>query len=132
VLRILTESALYRFAKNLGRVTGSVSVGLHGIMQLSMCTYVGLDGLVVNVLATVPKVRRYNSDQRRWILKAIKICSTTFFGRKVKLSILCRKTVRRVKDPYSIKRDTCRQSSWTLLAKFLPASLLDVSESSGE
>jgi hypothetical protein len=60
-------------------------------------------------------------------LRATKICSTTSFGGEVKPSVPCCKILQLVKDPYHMKRDTCRQNSWTFLAKFLPASLLGVS-----
>jgi hypothetical protein len=57
---------------------------------------------------------------------AIKIGITTSFGGDLKPSVAC-KIARHVKDTYSVKIDTCRPNSRTFLAKFLPASLLDVS-----
>jgi hypothetical protein len=59
-------------------------------------------------------------------LMAIKIHSTISFGGEVKPSVPCHKILRHVKDPYSMKTDTCRLNSWTFLAKFLPALLLGV------
>jgi hypothetical protein len=59
--------------------------------------------------------------------RAIQIRSTTSFGREVKPAVPCRKTQRRVKDPYSMKvilvgkfTDISRQVS--------PPFLLDVSD----
>jgi hypothetical protein len=57
----------------------------------------------------------------------IQVHSTTSCGGEVKLSVPCRKILRHVKGPYSMKRDTCRLNSWTFLAKFLPTLLLGVS-----
>jgi hypothetical protein len=58
---------------------------------------------VVIVLAIGPKVREFKPGQRPWILRAIKIHSTTSFGGEVKLSGPCRKIKRQVKDSYSMK-----------------------------
>jgi hypothetical protein len=58
---------------------------------------------------------------------ATQIRSTTFFGGEVKPSAPLRKIKWHIEDPFSMKRDTCRQNSRTFIFKFLPASLLGVS-----
>jgi hypothetical protein len=55
---------------------------------------VDLGGLVVSVLATGPKVRGFDPDRGRWILRVIKIRSTTSFGRSHVVDL------RHVKEPY--------------------------------
>jgi hypothetical protein len=48
-----------------------------------------LDGLVVSMLATVPKVRGFKPGRRRWFLRAINIRSMPSCGGKIKLSAPC-------------------------------------------
>jgi hypothetical protein len=48
-------------------------------------------------------VRGFKPGRGQWILMTIKIRSTTFFGGEVKPSVPCRKILRNVKDPYSVK-----------------------------
>jgi hypothetical protein len=48
-------------------------------------------------------VRGFKPGRGQWILMAIKIRSTTFFGGEVKPSVPCRKFLRLVKDPYHVK-----------------------------
>jgi hypothetical protein len=75
---------------------------------------------VVSVLAIKPKVHRFKPGQGRLIFHGNKICSTTNFEGKVKLSATSYKILWHVTDPCS------RLNSWTFLAKVLPASLLGV------
>jgi hypothetical protein len=63
-----------------------------------------LGDLVVSVLAIGLKVRRFKPCREQSVLRAIRIRSTTFFGRDEKPSVPCRKTLRH--DPYEYKRDT--------------------------
>jgi hypothetical protein len=51
-------------------------------------------GLVVSVLDIGPNVCGFKPGRGRWILKAIKIRSTSSFGGEVKPSAPCRKTLR--------------------------------------
>jgi hypothetical protein len=69
---------------------------------------VDLGGLVVSVLATGPKVRGFDPD-RRWILRVIKIRSTTSFGGEVMPSVPCK---RHVKEPYGMNgtSSACKQN----------------------
>jgi hypothetical protein len=74
---------------------------------------------VVNaVLAIGPKVRGFKPGRGDGFLKGDQICSTIFFGRKVKKSVSCRKILRHVKRFIQYERDTCRQNSRIFL-KFL-------------
>jgi hypothetical protein len=57
-----------------------------------------LGGVVVSVLATGPKGRRFEPGQGDGLLRAIKIRSTPSFGWEVKPEIPCRKILRHVKD----------------------------------
>jgi hypothetical protein len=68
------------FAKNHANATQ--------LLQDSKLLVVTLGGLVVNVLATRPKVLMFQSGQGRWIFWAMKIHTTTSFGGKVKPSVL--------------------------------------------
>jgi hypothetical protein len=54
---------------------------------------------MVTVLPTGLEVRGFKASQERWILRVIKICTTTSFGGKVKPSAPCHKISRQVKDP---------------------------------
>jgi hypothetical protein len=54
---------------------------------------------MIILLAIGPKVRGFKPNRERWILKAMKILSTTFFGGEVKQSTQFRKMLRIVKDP---------------------------------
>jgi hypothetical protein len=58
---------------------------------------------VVIVLVIGPKVRGFNPAEDDGFLRAIKIRSTTSFGREVKPAIPFRKILRHVKDHYSTK-----------------------------
>jgi hypothetical protein len=60
-----------------------------------------LGGLVVTLLAIGPKVPRFKPGRGRWILRAIKICTTTLFVAEVKPSAL-RKILWHVKDPCGV------------------------------
>jgi hypothetical protein len=53
------------------------------------------------------------------LLRAIKFCSTTSFGGKLKPSIPCHKILWHVKDPYSMKKILCRWHSRTFLVRCL-------------
>jgi hypothetical protein len=75
---------------------------------------------MVIVLAIAPKVHGFKSGQCQWIFKGDKIPYHDFL-RRGSIAV----------DPMS-KEDTCRQNSRTFLAKFLPASLLDVSAATRE
>jgi hypothetical protein len=79
------------------------------------------------VIATGPKVRRVKPGRQRWILYAIKICSTTSFGVEVKPAVPCRKILRHVNDPSTYDRATDTQIQWPFLTQFLPVSLVGVS-----
>jgi hypothetical protein len=65
--------------------------------NLTFYAIVILGGLVVIVLAIGPKVRRLKPGRGRWILRAIKLWSTTSFGGEVKPSVQCCKILRYVK-----------------------------------
>jgi hypothetical protein len=54
---------------------------------------------MVNVLAVGPKVRGCRPGRGRWILRAIKIRSTTSFGEVIKPSVPYRKILWQVKVP---------------------------------
>jgi hypothetical protein len=95
-------------------------------IKLTVCI-VPLGLLVVTVLATKPRFAGSYLAEDDGFFKGDKIRSTTYFGGDVKPSVLCRKILRHVKDPYSMRSDTCRQNSRTFLAKFLSALLLGVS-----
>jgi hypothetical protein len=60
-------------------------------------------GLVVSVLVIWPKVRGFGPSRGRWISKAIKISSMSYFGVEVKLSVTC-KFLRHVKEPLEVWR----------------------------
>jgi hypothetical protein len=78
------------------------------------------------MLVIGPKVRGFRPCWRQWIFSDVKIRSTTSFRGEVKLSVPCHKILWHIRDPYSMKRDTCRLKSRTFLAKFLPALVLGV------
>jgi hypothetical protein len=78
--------------------------------------------VMVIVLAIRPKVRGFKPGREQWLLRAIKIRSTTSFGREVKQSAPCCKILQHVKDPCGYEQ-RYRQNSPTFLATFLPASL---------
>jgi hypothetical protein len=63
-------------------------------------------GLVVIVLAIVPKIREFKPGRGRWTfkgdLRAIKVRSTTSFGEEENPSLTCRKILLNVKDPYGV------------------------------
>jgi hypothetical protein len=96
---------------------------------------VALGDLVVIVLAIGPKFAGSDPAQDDGFLRAIQICSTTSFGGEIKQAVPCCKFSLLVKRHLQYKRDTCRQNSWTFIAKFLPlcywVSLLVTVESSG-
>jgi hypothetical protein len=58
-----------------------------------------LGGVVVSVLATGPKGRRFKPGRGDGFLRAIKIRSTPSFGWEVKPEIPCRKILQHVKVP---------------------------------
>jgi hypothetical protein len=60
---------------------------------------VDIGGLVVIVLAIGTNAHVFKPGRGRWILRVIKIRSTTSFGKEVKPSALCRKILRHVNDP---------------------------------
>jgi hypothetical protein len=62
---------------------------------------IAIGGLVVIVLATGPKVSK--PAENDGLLRAIKIPNTTSFAGEVKPAAPCRKILRHVKDPYSMK-----------------------------
>jgi hypothetical protein len=66
---------------------------------------VDLGGVMVSVLAIGSKVRGFKPGRVRWILREIKIRSTTFFGWEVKHSVTYRKILQHAKDPAGMNRD---------------------------
>jgi hypothetical protein len=80
---------------------------------------VALGGLVVIVHRIGHKFACSNPAEDNGILKATKTSSTTSFGGEIKSAVPYRKTLRHVKDPYGMQRNTCRQNSRTFLTKFL-------------
>jgi hypothetical protein len=66
-----------------------------------MSKSVDICGLVVSVIATVPKIHGFKPDDSG-LLMAIKIHSTTSFGREVKPSVPCRKIWWHVKSPFEV------------------------------
>jgi hypothetical protein len=60
---------------------------------------------MVSVLAIGPKVRGFKPGRVRWILRKIKIRSTTFFGLEVKHSVTYRMILQHAKDPAGMNRD---------------------------
>jgi hypothetical protein len=50
-----------------------------------------LDCVILSVLATGPKGRRFNPGRGNWLLRVIKILSTPSFGWEVKPEVPCRK-----------------------------------------
>jgi hypothetical protein len=63
-----------------------------------------LGGVVVNVLATGPKGRRFKPGRGNTFLGAIKIRSTPSFGWEVKIEVPCHKILRHVKDLLTYQR----------------------------
>jgi hypothetical protein len=66
---------------------------------------VGLGGLVFSVLSIAPKVHEFKPGRERAFLMATKLVARLPSEGK-KPSVQCRKILRHVKDPYSIKSDT--------------------------
>jgi hypothetical protein len=77
---------------------------------------VALGGLVAIELPTGPKVRGFNPGRDDGFLRAIKIRSTTSFGGEVKPSVPCRKILRHVKHPCSMKEILRKQNSRAFIA----------------
>jgi hypothetical protein len=78
--------------------------------------------LVVCWLSYVPLDPRFadsNLVGDDGFLRAIKICSTTFFGGELKLSAPCCKISHHVKEPCGIWKIFCLQNSPPFLTKFL-------------
>jgi hypothetical protein len=71
---------------------------LHTLRQMSTKREVRPGGIVVSVLATGPKGRRFKPSRGDGFLRAIKIRSTPSFGGEVKREVPCRKILRHVKD----------------------------------
>jgi hypothetical protein len=95
----------------------------------SLSTYkqwVFLGGVMVTVLATLPKVRGFKPDWGRWIFKGEIIRSKTSFRGEVKPPEPCFKILRHVKDPLRFDSHSYRQNTRTFLAKLLAASLLGI------
>jgi hypothetical protein len=63
-----------------------------------------LGGVVVSVLATVPKVGGFKPGQGDGFLRAIKIRCTPSFGWEVKPEVPCRRILRHVEDPLTYQR----------------------------
>jgi hypothetical protein len=86
-----------------------------------MCKRTGqlrrLGGVVVSVLATGPKGRRFKPDRGDGFLRAIKIRSTPSLGWEVKSEVPRRKILRHVKDPLRYFRYW--QAKFSLLRPFL-------------
>jgi hypothetical protein len=101
------------------------------LVSHSSRSYVGkcrLGGLIVIVLAIVPKARGFSPGHDDGLLKAIKTRSTTSFGVEIKPSIPCRKKLRQGKKNLRCREEILRRkNSRPFLDKFLPASLLIVS-----
>jgi hypothetical protein len=87
------------FIFNKRRLTGFIALFPSHKRLWIIYRVVGLGGLAVIVLVTGLKVPGSNLDKDDGFLRAIKICSTTSFGREVKPSAPCRKaevlTIRR-------------------------------------
>jgi hypothetical protein len=60
-----------------------------------------IGGVVVSVLATGPKVCRFELSQGNGFLRATKICSTPSFGWEVKLEVPCHEILQHVKISWS-------------------------------
>jgi hypothetical protein len=61
-----------------------------------------VDGVMVSVLATAPKVREFKPDRGRRTFKGGKNPQHAFSAGEVKPSALCRKILRHVKDPFEV------------------------------
>jgi hypothetical protein len=76
-------------------------VSLSQFLSVQACQRIqklaGLGGLVIIMLDIGPKVWVFIQGRDNEFLRVIKIHSTTFFGEKTRPSVLCRKTLRRVK-----------------------------------
>jgi hypothetical protein len=78
-----------------------------------------LGGVMVSVLAIGPKVRGVKPARSDGLLRAIKICSTPYFG-EVKPPAPCRKTLRRVKKSLGgMNKNTSRGQTRHFLRPFL-------------
>jgi hypothetical protein len=80
----------------------SVREDLQANRQESKVHHVVLDGLVVIVPVTRPKDREFKYSRGRWILRPIKIGSTTSLGWEVKPSAPCCEILRNVKVPCGV------------------------------
>jgi hypothetical protein len=69
------------------------------------------------VLAIEPKDRRFKHGQGRQIFNGDNIRIMISFGGKVKPFVSCRKILRPVNDPYSMKEIIRSQNSRTFMAK---------------
>jgi hypothetical protein len=69
-------------------------------MDYLLVLYTGsrLGGVMVNVLATGPKVCGFEPGRSDWFLMAIKIRSKSSFGWEVKPEVPCRNILQYVKD----------------------------------
>jgi hypothetical protein len=74
-----------------------------------------------------PRFAGSNSTDDDGFLMATKIRSTTSVGGEIKTLVPCRKMLRHVKEPYSIKETLYRQNSFTISRQVSPASILEVS-----
>jgi hypothetical protein len=82
---------------------------------------------VVSVLAIGPKIRELKPGPERCIFKATEVRSTASFGAELKPSFPRHKNLQHVKKSLRSITEILRlQNERTFLAKFLPASLLDV------
>jgi hypothetical protein len=79
---------------------------------------VALCGLVVSVLAIGPKVGGFKLGRGHRTFKYYRKPQLDFLRREVKSSVPCRKILRHIKDPYSMKEIRSRQNSRKFVAKF--------------
>jgi hypothetical protein len=78
----------------------SVIQTVHLRFLINSVKKIAFGGIIINMLGIRPKVRVFKPGRGRWILKQIKLRSTTSFVRELKLSVPCRKILRQVKYPY--------------------------------
>jgi hypothetical protein len=78
-----------------------------------------LGGVMVSVLAILPKVFGFNPSWRQQILRAIKTCSTPYFGGVVKPLAPCHKILWHVKQPSKMNKDTSSGQIHHFLTQFL-------------
>jgi hypothetical protein len=104
----------------------SVFQNVFCLAKLNVANYINrLGGVVVSVLATGPKGRRFKPGRGDGFLRVIKIRSTFSFGWEVKPKVKCRRFYCMLKIPWGIS-DTDGQNSHS----FVHSSSLSQSSSS--